>query len=51
MGFPPWRVQGGLRVSLGPTTEPADVERFLAAFTKVLRRLRPDWGVGEGGAQ
>jgi cysteine desulfurase len=31
---------GGLRVSLGPGSTEADVERFLAAFSRVVSRRR-----------
>ncbi len=40
MGLPDWRVRSAFRVSVGPTTRPEDVERFLAALGRVAARLR-----------
>ncbi len=39
MGLPPWRARGALRVSLGPTTWPEEVERFLAELGRVVSTL------------
>lgn len=41
MGLPERRIRGALRVSLGPTTSPEDVEIFLGVLARVLKRLRP----------
>lgn len=40
MGLPGWRVRSSIRVSLGPTSQPDDVERFLHALKVVLERMR-----------
>ncbi len=39
MGLPHWRLQSAFRVSVGPTTRPEDVDRFLAALGRVAARL------------
>ena len=39
MGLPDWRIRSAFRVSLGPTTEPGDVDRFLEALGVVVARL------------
>ncbi|GAB6062322.1 cysteine desulfurase family protein [Deferrisoma palaeochoriense] len=45
MGLSAWRVEGAIRVSLGPGTRPEDVDRFLEAFAAVWARLgRPAGG-------
>ncbi len=36
----PWRATGALRVSLGPSTTDAEVERFIATLTTVVARVR-----------
>lgn len=40
MGLPSWRAESAVRVSVGPTTRPEDVDRFLAALERVVRRVR-----------
>ena len=40
MGLPAWRVESAIRVSLGPTTTPDEVEHFLAALKQVISRSR-----------
>ena len=40
MGVPEWRVRGAIRVSLGPTTQAKEVDRFLEALATVLERMR-----------
>jgi cysteine desulfurase len=39
MGVPPRLAQGAIRVSLGPTTEAAEIDFFLKAWRKVVMRL------------
>jgi cysteine desulfurase len=36
MGVPEWRARSALRVSLGPSTRPEDVDRFLAALGRIV---------------
>ncbi|MDW7711381.1 MAG: cysteine desulfurase family protein [Deferrisomatales bacterium] len=40
LGISEWRVRGAIRVSLGPTSRPEDVDRFLNALARVLPRLK-----------
>ena len=40
MGLPSWRVRGALRVSVGPSTAPEEIDKFLAALGRVAARLR-----------
>jgi cysteine desulfurase len=40
MGFEPRRARSGLRVTLGPATTDADVDRFLEVLGAALGRLR-----------
>lgn len=55
MGVAPVLARCGLRVSLGPTTTRADLERFLAAFAALVARLKPaalaPAAAGEGGQE
>ncbi len=38
MGVSEWRVRGAVRISLGPSTQPGDVDRFLDALARVTAR-------------
>jgi cysteine desulfurase len=44
MGLSAWRVRGAIRVSLGPTTQAAEVDRFLEVLGRVVRRVRGSGG-------
>ena len=46
MGVPPALARGAVRVSLGPTTTEAEIERFLDAWIKLFQSLLSRIGYG-----
>ena len=40
MGVPPELAQGAIRVSLGFGTTSADIERFIGAWSELIKRMR-----------
>jgi cysteine desulfurase len=40
MGLPPDIAQGAIRVSLGIGTMSADIERFIGAWSELIKRMR-----------